>query len=125
MIQQYVLLRKENDLLKSLIGQSYNQKNKRFEQIILFSPFANTGPEDSLQNSNVGGYVSGLGQIQVTATIGPTVGAGTVSETVDMWHFQDVTTSVPRNFLMAHDLISPGVAFIAAQTLTVQYTWQI
>ena len=89
------------------------------------TPFANTGPEDSLQNSNVGGYVSGLGQIQVTGTIGPTAGAGTVTETVDMWHFQDITLGVPRNFLMAHDLISPGVAFIAAQTLTVQYTWQL
>jgi len=28
MIQQYVLLRKENDLLNSLIGQSFNQKSK-------------------------------------------------------------------------------------------------
>ncbi len=28
MIQQYVLLRKENDLLNSLVGQSFNQKSK-------------------------------------------------------------------------------------------------
>ncbi len=88
------------------------------------TPFATGGPEDSLQNSNVGGYNSGLGQISVTALIGPTNGSGTVTETVDMWFFQK-NTGGGHNFLMAHDLISPGVSFVAAQTLTVQYTWQL
>jgi len=105
------------------VGQGTTAPSR--SDLAIETPFANTGPEDSLQNSNVGGYASGLGQITITATIGPTAGTGTVSETVDMWHFQDVTTSVPRNFLMAHDAISPGVSFVVAQTLTVQYTWQL
>lgn len=105
------------------VGQGTTAPSR--SDLAIETPFANTGPEDSLQNSNVGGYASGLGQITITATIGPTAGSGTVTETVDMWHFQDVTTSVPRNFLMAHDAISPGVSFVLAQTLTVQYVWQL
>jgi len=87
------------------------------------TPFG-SAPENALVDSNVGGYNSGLGQITITALIGPTGGSGTVTETVDMWFFQK-NTGGGHNFLMAHDLISPGVAFIAAQTLTVQYTWQL
>ena len=88
------------------------------------TPFANAGPEDSLQNTGVGGWSSGLGQATIVAIIGPVAGAGTVTETVDMWFFSDTVPS-GHNFLMARDIISPGVDFVAAQSLTVTYTWQM
>ena len=88
------------------------------------TPFANAGPEDSLQNTGVGGWNPGLGQATIVATIGPVAGSGTVTETVDMWFFSDTVPS-GHNFLMAHDLISPGVSFVIAQTLTVTYVWQM
>ena len=88
------------------------------------TPFANAGPEDSLENTGVGGWNPGLGQGTIVALIGPTAGSGTVTETVDMWFFSDQVPS-GHNFLMAHDIISPGVAFVIAQTLTVTYVWQM
>ena len=86
--------------------------------------FANGGPEDSRQSTAIGGYNSSLGQATINTTIAPTAGTGTVIESCLFWEFID-TGPVGRIFLMSHDNISPGVAFLIAQTITVKYIWQL
>ncbi len=87
------------------------------------TPFANGGVEDAAVSTAIGVY-DFAGQITVTTIITPATGTGTVTESTLVWQFQD-EGAVVRKFLMAHDLISPGVSFIATQTITVTYTWQL
>jgi len=88
------------------------------------SGFSNGGPEDSLAGTASGGYNSSLGQVSVAVTITPTGGSGTVNETIITFQNRNVV-NVAANYVMARDLISPGVSFILAQSITVVYTWQI
>jgi len=87
------------------------------------TPFANGGVEDAAVSTAIGVY-DFAGQITVTTIITPANGAGTITETALIWEFQD-TGLTGRKFLMAHDAISPGVSFIATETITVTYTWQL
>jgi len=239
MIQQYVLLRKENDLLNSLIGQSYNQKSKfEAEKILdeihskaesrmigkkalcyvvdnseirgvggstllkdkngkivsnlILNQFGewlaaifkstSTGNRSTTLTSEVGAsefvqeyggtlfnnggagfgstlqvgsgttpparsdffvetafgiapenfrfapasnavYNSSLGNFKVSASINAG-GAGTINESILMMQW-DNTASALKTFSLFRDIISPGQAFIAAQTIALEYTVQL
>jgi len=88
-----------------------------------------TSPESLLKtfsNPNSGApYNSGTGKIfPISTTIFPTGGSGTIRESGCYLEFVPTTGSSP-NFMVAHDLISPTVAFVAGQAITIEYTWQI
>lgn len=51
-------------------------------------------------------------------------GSGTIEETASIQQWSDLS-GVQRQILVAHDLISPAVAFVATQLIAVTYTWQI
>jgi len=87
------------------------------------TPFANGGPEDLRQGFANAGYSSVTFQTKESIAILAT-GAGTITEAVNFWVARD-TVAVQRIMLMARDIISPGVSFIAAQNIFVEYTWQI
>jgi len=61
MIQQYVLLRKENDLLNSLIGQSFNQKSK-FEAYKILNQIHEKAEEFSMEKALC--YIVDKGEIK-------------------------------------------------------------
>ena len=88
------------------------------------TPFANGGLEDGLVSTALGVYNSSLGQVTVTGVFGLTTGAGTITESILVWQFQDTSITI-RSFAMAHDAISPGVSFVASQIITVNYIWQL
>jgi len=85
------------------------------------TPFV-TIPESGFINTASGAYNSGLGNFIYSALI-VAGGSGTISEAGTFFRWQ--TTSNNTNlFMMARDLISPTVAFVAGQTITVTWTWQ-
>jgi len=70
-------------------------------------------------------YISGTGQITpISATIQPTGGAGTIRE-AGLYFVGEPTTGSAPSFMFGHDSISPNVAFIAGQSITIEYTWQL
>lgn len=81
-------------------------------------------PESGRVGTGLGGYNSGLGQVTVSTVISPTSASGTVSESGLFWVLADNVTTV-RTFMILHDLVSPGVSFVAAQAINVTYTWQL
>lgn len=85
--------------------------------------FANGGPEDTKGSTLSGGYNSSLGQVSVSRTITPTAGTGTVTESAIF--FEWIFVGGVGGFLIARDIISPGVSFIIAQAITIVYTWQL
>ena len=83
------------------------------------NPFV--GGVESLKNSTgIGGWNSGLGQVDIATLISATLGAGSISETVLFcrWH---VNVGGNSYFLMSRDNISPVVSFIAGQAINVDY----
>ncbi len=87
--------------------------------------FANGGPEDTSGGVNVSVYNSTLGRVTVSRTIGPTAGAGTVTEAGHFMGLLAPTEAFLRRYLMYHDAVSPGVSFILGQNINVFYTAQI
>ena len=86
------------------------------------TPFG-TSPEDTPFNTNVAGYNSGNGQI----TFGNNItagGAGTVAEAIAQLFIID-TSAVAKVVMIFRDLISPSLAFIAGQTIAVDWVIQI
>ncbi len=68
-------------------------------------------------------FNSGLGNFKYSVSINAG-GSGTINESVSFLKF---TTNVLnfRNFAMFRDIISPGVPFIAGQTIALEYTVQL
>lgn len=69
-------------------------------------------------------YDNILGQIQFFSSL-QAGGSGTISEIgfFSIWRSQVPVTVLP--YLLARDLVSPTVSFIATQIITVNWTWQI
>jgi len=83
-----------------------------------------SSPEDSVFGLGGSPYNVGLNQINGSAGI-VAGGAGTVNESA--WHFFSTGSSfaeLNKSYMLFHDSISPGVAFIATQTITVTYLLQ-
>jgi len=70
-----------------------------------------------------GNYNSGLGNLKYAGII-TAGGAGTINESVTRSRWRD-SAGVTRFFTMFRDIISPGQAFIAAQTIALEYTVQL
>lgn len=87
------------------------------------TPFT-TSPESLEQNVTPPFYDNTLFQIQFFSSL-QAGGSGIISEIGFFVLWRDVTTGGTRRYLLAHDLISPNVSFIAAQTITMNWTWQI
>ncbi len=85
------------------------------------TPFG-TAPESGFVATDAGVYTSATGQ---GTYFGFYVagGSGTVSEAATFMQW-NASNNVVRQFMMARDLISPTVAFVAAQTISIQYIWQ-
>ena len=83
-----------------------------------------SGIESTRVPSNSGGYNATLGQVKVSANISPTTGGGTVTESCMFWDITD-DASILRTYLMSHDLIAPGVVFLAGQSIVPEYTYQL
>jgi len=91
------------------------------------TPFG-SAPENARKNPiSTSVYNATLGRITQSVTIGATGGAGTVNEAVLFFMVRDIVggTGTPQVFNFAHDAISPGVSFIAAENINVSYTIQI
>lgn len=90
------------------------------------TPFTNGGVEDTIISVvGTSAYTSATGKITaISANFSPTAGTGTVTETVMFSVWRD-TGDVTHNFLLAHDAISPGVQFLAAKSIVVDYEWQL
>jgi len=82
-----------------------------------------TAPEQSGIATGIPVWNSGLGNFK---NIGSIIagGAGTINETILRPNWQD-SGSVFRSFTLFRDIISPGVPFIAGQTIAVEYTVQL
>jgi len=86
--------------------------------------FSNGGAEDSPVNTGIGSYVPSSTQVRVPTTIAPTAGAGSISETVLIAKWYQ-TTNIQRKLILAHDAISPTVSFISAQSIFVEYRFNL
>jgi len=83
-----------------------------------------SSPEDSTFGLGGGAYNEGLNQMAPSAGI-VAGGTGTVNESA--WHLFSTGSSfaeLNKSYMLFHDAISPGVAFIATQTITVSYLLQ-
>jgi len=87
------------------------------------TPFV-TSPESLPVNVSPPVYDNVLNQIDFF-TIQQAGGSGTISEIGFFLLWRDLTTGGTRRYMIAHDLISPTVSFIATQTITVNWIWQI
>jgi len=108
------------------IGQSATAPTRT--DVRLNSKFV-TSPESAVKtvdNPNQGAvYTSATGKISpITANIQPTGGAGTIQETGLYLNATPVSGGTADS-MFAHDVISPSVSFIAGQSITIEYTWQI
>jgi len=77
-------------------------------------------PESTIQDLSTGVYNSGLGQITSNVAIGPAGGAGTVNEAVMIAHW-NADNAFNQFLALFRDAISPGVPFIATNTITLSY----
>jgi len=81
--------------------------------------FELTTVEQTLTSGN-GGWQSGLGKIDIPAS--GTAGSGfIISETGLFGAWANFNTNLVKNFLIAHDLISPTVSVIVGQSINVDY----
>jgi len=83
-----------------------------------------SSPEDSVFGLGGSPYNEGLNQINASAGI-VAGGAGTVNESA--WHLFSTGSSfaeLNKSYMWFHDSISPGVAFVGTQTITVSYLLQ-
>ncbi len=87
------------------------------------TPFV-TPPESLTVDVTPPIYDNILGQIQFF-TIQQAGGSGTISEIGFFVQWRANVPSVNKNFMLAHDLVSPTVSFIINQTITVNWTWQL
>jgi len=87
------------------------------------TPFV-TSPESLAQNVTAPFYDNILFQIQFFSSL-QAGGSGSISEIGFFCFWRDVTTGGTRRYMLAHDLISPGQAFVASQIITMNWTWQI
>lgn len=87
------------------------------------TPFG-VAPENSRTVTAVGAYNAVLGQVSVSALIAATGGAGTIRETTMIFRWRNIA-GVSKFFLFSHDAIAPAVTFVAAQSVSIQYTWQL
>lgn len=86
------------------------------------TPFVNA-PENAKFLSGISVYDTSLGNLKAVGSINAG-GAGTISESgfFTTW----VRSAFGTNrYLLARDAISPGVSFIAAQSIALEYTWTI
>jgi len=87
------------------------------------TPFV-VSPEDSPVDVTPPFYDNVLNQIQFFSSF-QAGGSGSISEIGFFCFWRDITTGGTRLYLLAHDLISPSVSFIATQVITMSWIWQI
>ena len=78
------------------------------------SPFTNGGVEDSPVKSNVAGYISALGQINMATQLTPMAGTGTITEVIVLKNTRAGT------FLWYRNLITPA-SFILGNTININH----
>lgn len=77
-------------------------------------------PESSSFASLNGGYNSGLGKIEIPATLSNTGGAGTISEIVKFSRVHKQDNSGLQTIILFRDLVS-DVGFIIGESINVNY----
>lgn len=77
-----------------------------------------TSPEDDFFGSGTGSYAGGAVSIGAALTAG---GNGTINEVGLFGYWHDNNTSV-YNFMLLHDILTSGEAYVIGNTLTVAYT---
>lgn len=82
-----------------------------------------TAPENAFFGTTNGQWSSSTGKITVARAI-IAGGAGTVNES-GLFFKWSIQSGGLRTFMLAHDNISPGVIFTAAQTLTTEYLYTL
>lgn len=87
------------------------------------TPFV-TSPESLLTNVTAPFYDNTLFQIQFFSSL-QAGGSGSISEIGFFCLWRDLTTGATRSYMLAHDLISPSVSFIANQIITMNWVWQL
>jgi len=83
-----------------------------------------SAPENGRISTVAALYDQPSGSLSTVNPIGPTGGTGTVSEAGFFFVWHRFLGSAILRYLHFHDSISPGVSFIAAQTITLTYTIQ-
>jgi len=86
------------------------------------SPFI-VSPESNQIGTTIGLVNVGLGQVS-NLTFILAGGAGTIKEAGTIMRWAD-RGGTDRFFLIARDLISPNVAFVAGQSINITWTWQM
>ena len=87
------------------------------------TPFV-VSPEDSPVDVTPPFYDNVLNQIQFFSSF-QAGGSGSISEICFFCFWRDLSTGGTRLYLLARDLISPSLSFIATQVITMNWTWQI
>jgi len=87
------------------------------------TPFV-TSPESLPQNVTPPFYDNTLFQIQFFSSF-QAGGSGAISEIGFFSIWRSLVPVTALRYLLAHDLISPVVNFIATQVITMNWTWQI
>jgi len=85
------------------------------------NPFTNGGSEDSRIGTGDGGWISGLGQIQIPMQL-TTTGSGAISETCLWLQVGTISPVELQQYLISHDNISPVVNFIVGEIVNVDYS---
>jgi len=81
------------------------------------NPFT-TSPESGTFANLVNGYNSGLGKIEIPATLGATGGSGAISEYVKYVSLRDnIGGSTNRTVIFIHTEIDPAVNFIIGESI--------
>lgn len=79
------------------------------------------GPESILNPTGNGGWSSVLGQVQIPWQI-ISLGSGTITETGLFGQWGTLSPVEIQQYLLSHDNISPGVAFVGGQSVNVDYS---
>ena len=80
-----------------------------------------TAPESAPFNTGTGLYTAGSGNISLSATI-VSGGSGTINEDGLFLVWFSNSAGLPETFMIAHDVITPGVAFTPGKSITVQWS---
>ena len=100
------------------LGQGSNPATRSDNNIQ--TPFVG-GVESSQINTGDGGYNSGLGKVDVPTLFSPTLGSGSISETV-LFGVWSRIGNIVFTCCITRDNISPVVNFVGGQAVNVDYS---
>lgn len=103
---------------RAQVGQGVTPVSR--SDIAIETPFGSS-PESGNVISIPGGYNPALAKVEISTTITPTGGSGTITEVVKIQNIIVLITQNPEFFAFFRDIISPGKSFNIAETINLTY----